>query len=247
MIRSVFVGLAAFVAITAVSAQGCKASGVGDPCIPEQEFDHGFTGFDQKEVNVESKSFQCHTRLCLVNHFRGRVSCPYGQNKARPGCRRSTARPAERSVRQDKFKQTIGACLIPGGTDPTKDGIDGKDSQGNYLDPTNQATVPPQCLDREAVDTVYCSCRCANADGKTDDGANYCTCPDDVRLPAARRARRFGRRWFDGCVLHQEEHDVRSGEQLSRRVRPDAPGSLAGLLPACHQVIGDSLVLATAP
>jgi hypothetical protein len=30
------------------------------------------------EVNLESRSFQCETRLCLVNHFQGRVSCPYG-------------------------------------------------------------------------------------------------------------------------------------------------------------------------
>ena len=25
---------------------------------------------------------------------------------------------------------------------------------------------------------VYCSCRCANIDGQTNDGANYCSCPD---------------------------------------------------------------------
>ena len=178
MIRSVFVGLAAFVAITAVSAQGCKASGVGDPCIPEKEFDPSFTGFDPGEVNVESKSFQCLTRLCLVNHFRGRVTCPYGQNKDASGLPTIDGASGGAFGGTDKFKQTVGPCLIPGGTNPSTDGITGKDSQGNYIDPTNQATVPPQCLDREAVDTVYCSCRCANADGKTDDGANYCTCPD---------------------------------------------------------------------
>ena len=178
MIRSVFVGLAAFVAITAVSAQGCKASGVGDPCIPEKEFDPSFTGFDPGEVNVESKSFQCLTRLCLVNHFRGRVTCPYGQNKDASGLPTIDGATGGAFGQQDSFKQTVQACLIPGGTDPTKDGITGKDANGNFIDPTNQATVPPQCLDREAVDTVYCSCRCANADGKTDDGANYCTCPD---------------------------------------------------------------------
>jgi hypothetical protein len=178
MIRSVFVGLAAFVAITAVSAQGCKASGVGDPCIPEKEFDPSFTGFDPGEVNVESKSFQCLTRLCLVNHFRGRVTCPYGQNKDATGLPTIDGASGGSFGSQDSFQQTIGPCLIPGGTDPTKDGITGKDTNGNYVDPTNEATVPPQCLDREAVNTVYCSCRCANADGKTDDGANYCTCPD---------------------------------------------------------------------
>ncbi len=42
----------------------------------------------------------------------------------------------------------------------------------------NQGQVEPQCIDRSAANTVYCSCRCANADNKTDDGANYCTCPD---------------------------------------------------------------------
>src|SRR4051794_14782164 len=63
----------------AVAAPGCGEEGIGDPCVPEQEYDPGFTGFDDKQVNVESKSFQCRTRICLVNHFRGRVSCPYGQ------------------------------------------------------------------------------------------------------------------------------------------------------------------------
>jgi hypothetical protein len=174
MIRSVFAALAAFVAITSVSAQGCKASGVGDPCIPEKEFDPAFLGFDPGEVNVESKSFQCLTRLCLVNHFRGRVTCPYGQNKDATGLPTVNGATGGAFGVTDKFGQVANACLIPGGTDPNADGIKGDP----IADPTDQAQVPPQCLDREAVDTVYCSCRCANADGKTDDGANYCTCPD---------------------------------------------------------------------
>jgi len=66
--------------ILLASLPGCADEGVGDPCTPEQEFDPSFTGFDEKEVNVESKSFQCRTRICLVNHFRGRVKCPYGQS-----------------------------------------------------------------------------------------------------------------------------------------------------------------------
>jgi hypothetical protein len=58
---------------------GCTAGGVGDPCIPEDEYEKGFAGYGMEEVNVEAMSFQCETRLCLVNHFRGRVTCPYGQ------------------------------------------------------------------------------------------------------------------------------------------------------------------------
>jgi len=57
----------------------CGGSGVGDPCVPEDEYLTTFSGFAVGEVNVESRSFQCLTRVCLVNHFQGRVSCPYGQ------------------------------------------------------------------------------------------------------------------------------------------------------------------------
>jgi len=57
----------------------CQPGGVGDPCTPEDEYGLKFPGYDEKEVNVESKSFQCETRVCLANHFRGRVSCKYGQ------------------------------------------------------------------------------------------------------------------------------------------------------------------------
>lgn len=57
---------------------GCNEAGVGDPCIPEDEYQVDFAGYSEKEVNVESRSFQCETRVCLVNKFRGRVSCKYG-------------------------------------------------------------------------------------------------------------------------------------------------------------------------
>jgi hypothetical protein len=58
------------------------ALGVGDPCVPEQEGDATFAGFSEKEVNVESKSLQCKTNLCLVNHFRGRTDLPHGAETA---------------------------------------------------------------------------------------------------------------------------------------------------------------------
>lgn len=59
-------------------AMGCNDGGVGDPCIPEDEYQADFAGYSYKEVNVESRSFQCETRICLVNKFQGRVSCKYG-------------------------------------------------------------------------------------------------------------------------------------------------------------------------
>ncbi len=140
-----------------VIAQGCTDAGVGDPCVPEQEYNPEFTGFNSAEVNVESKSFQCQTRLCLVNRFQGRVTCPYGQSangEARTG---STS-----------DGRTVEPCAIPGG-DGKVTGIDG-DTAG--------AEVRANCQGRLPNNAVYCSCRCANAEGRTDDGANYCECPD---------------------------------------------------------------------
>jgi hypothetical protein len=148
MIRSFFSVLAVGVFTLALAPTGCKQTGVGDPCVPEQEYNTDFPGFDAQEVNVESKSFQCQTRLCLVNHFQGRVSCPYGQDaqgKAPTGA--------------------SGPCTVPGSDTPIT-GTPGNES------------VPPQCKDRTAAQTVYCSCRCADVNGNTNDGANYCTCPD---------------------------------------------------------------------
>ena len=63
----------------------CQPGGVGDPCLPEDEYHADFPGYAVGEVNAEAKSFQCETRLCLVNHFQGRVSCKYGQAKPADG------------------------------------------------------------------------------------------------------------------------------------------------------------------
>jgi hypothetical protein len=75
-----FAGLA----LALASSLACESGGVGDPCTPEDEFFDTFSGFSLGEVNVESRSFQCETRVCLVNKFQGRVSCPYGTNGTPP-------------------------------------------------------------------------------------------------------------------------------------------------------------------
>src|SRR5579863_907910 len=56
---------------------------IGEPCTPVVESFPDFGGFDEQEVTVETDS---PTRVCLVNHFRGRVSCPQGQPRAATGC-----------------------------------------------------------------------------------------------------------------------------------------------------------------
>src|SRR3954463_10869333 len=65
--------------VLGILCSGCPSGGVGDPCTPEDEYQQYFSGYSIAEVNIESRSFQCETRLCLVNHFQGRVTCPYGQ------------------------------------------------------------------------------------------------------------------------------------------------------------------------
>jgi len=63
----------------AIVAAACKTGDLGVPCIPEEEYLTDFSGFSEGEVTTESRSYQCESRLCLVNHFRGRATCPYGQ------------------------------------------------------------------------------------------------------------------------------------------------------------------------
>lgn len=81
MNRSFLYGLVGLVGVAGVGLVplACTAGGVGVPCIPEDEYSFRFPGFKVTEDIIESRSFQCATRICLVNHFQGRVSCPLGQ------------------------------------------------------------------------------------------------------------------------------------------------------------------------
>lgn len=86
MTRSIVSGLLGLLSVIAVGSlpAACQSGGVGDPCTPEDEYDPRFAGFKVTEENIESRSFQCETRICLVNHFQGRVSCPLGQKAPQP-------------------------------------------------------------------------------------------------------------------------------------------------------------------
>jgi len=156
MTRSILAGLAASAAMVAILGAGCQSTGVGDPCTPEQEYLSTFNSFNVQEVSTEAESFQCQTRLCLVNHFQGRVSCPYGQNASGMGIAPATA-----------------GCSTPGIQTPVTGPLN---SAGKPLNSKTGFTVPPQCLDRTANDTVYCSCRCADIDGN-QSGGTFCNCP----------------------------------------------------------------------
>ena len=158
-LRKSIVLLAAVMGIS-VQSQGCQSGGVGDPCIPEDEYQQEFPGFSATEVNLESRSFQCETRVCLVYRFRGRVSCPLGQDKASTVLGDSTLANASTSP-----------CHIPGSQELVK------------------PVVTPQCATRTAEKTVYCSCRCDGPDPnakycKCPDGFG-CKKLEDLDLGAA--------------------------------------------------------------
>lgn len=154
--------------LAAASLMGCKSGGVGDPCTPEDEYQTAFSGYSVTEVNVESRSFQCETRVCLVNHFQGRVSCPYGQK--------------EQTVCDVLGANAVGCISGPSGTPKSGDapdvcrvpgttGLD--DSGGTAADDVIAVEVKPQLVKRQADVSVYCSCRC---DGP-EQNARYCECP----------------------------------------------------------------------
>ncbi len=157
MTRSILAGLAAAVALATVLGTGCQSTGIGDPCTPEQEYASTFAGFDVEEVSTEAESFQCQTPLCLVNHFQGRVSCPYGQNSSGKADPPATA-----------------SCITPGIGAPVTGPLT---AAGKPVDANTGLAVKAQCLDRTANETVYCSCRCADINN-TQNGGNFCKCPD---------------------------------------------------------------------
>lgn len=144
-------------------AVGCDVGGVGDPCIPEEEYQTQFSGFALDEVNVESRSFQCETRICLVNHFQGRVSCPYGQTEDTV-CRvygSDAVGCSDAGAVGDGNAAALDVCRIPGAS--------GLEDRNDAI----EVAVEPQLEQRRPENAVYCSCRC---DGP-DPNARYCECP----------------------------------------------------------------------
>lgn len=64
---------------SAVDSQAIATPGaLGDFCMPPDEYSTAFSGFDDGETNVATGYAGCESGICLVHHFRGRASCPYG-------------------------------------------------------------------------------------------------------------------------------------------------------------------------
>jgi hypothetical protein len=112
-----------------------------------------FAGYELTEVSVESGGATCSPGVCLIAHFQGRVSCPYGQSD------NGTVDPVTGSNDIDPALSPDQRCY----------------SARTRLDPANQVVVPvrPQYIGRSPDKAVYCSCRC---DGPNPKGS-YCDFP----------------------------------------------------------------------
>ena len=118
-----------------MASSACQTGGVGDPCVPEDEYNKAFAGYQPTETNVESQSFQCETRVCLVSYFRGRVSCPYGN-------------------------LTGQNCYLPGTkADPTNTNAIVTAKVDPWI-----VSSPAAPAGRKPDQAVYCSCRCDGPD-----------------------------------------------------------------------------------
>lgn len=171
-------------ALAGVASTGCQSGGVGDPCVPEDEYRTQFSGYSASEVNVESRSFQCETRVCLVANFQGRVSCPYGQAAAAGLPTVDPTIPEE------------NRCFFPGAAV-------GNDSK------RVEVPVNPQLTARRPDKAVYCSCRC---DGP-DSTVNYCQCPSGYTCEKLVTDYGFGSAQLAGsyCIKDGTQYKAGSG------------------------------------
>jgi hypothetical protein len=139
----------------ALSLVGCPGTGVGAACTPEDEFKEGFPGFSLDSAFIESRSFQCQTRICLVNYFQGRVSCPNGQAKPE-SCDDKTAC-------KDPQEKCIPAGVILKNCDPT---------------PCSQAGANTANCNKPDGKNIACADRICDPDNK------YCRCEGAADCPA---------------------------------------------------------------
>lgn len=143
--------------------QAADASRVGYPCVPSDEANPDFPGFDKNSITVESGNPSCGGGVCIVDRFQGRVTCADGQ-------------PAPAACIDDA-ECADGAC------------VDGLCTSGCFAGDL-PVTVPVcgQCSDRTTAEAVHCSCMCGPPPSEDPDPtASYCSCPGGFTCqPVAR-------------------------------------------------------------
>jgi hypothetical protein len=182
---------------------------VGTRCVPGIENQTAFRGYEFPMVTVDTESPDCEQTACLVNHFQGRVSCPYGQTSEDLGL----GDPIDPTDDDPAVLTTAGdwgtRCRVPG-------------TSGRAPEDRIRTEVPPQKLVRRADDAVYCSCRCANSEGGTDDRDDYCECPDGFTCSELIWNPDSGLVDFEGsyCIKNGTEYDYTATSASEECVLP---------------------------
>ena len=242
ILRKSIVLLAAVMGI-AFHIQGCQSGGVGDPCIPEDEYQQSFPGFSATEVNLESRSFQCETRVCLVYRFRGRVSCPLGQKFLADGTFDEKGSPG-------------GKCHVPGSKDDLKVAVNAQCSAR-----TAEKTVYCSCrCDGADPNGKYCECPdgfactkledldlgAAVARGSSQLAGSYCVrntdsappdpdCRTPEKKPCVVGSKDCGGIKANPLVLASSGHAAEDANAVYEHRRPQRPlGSSSGRFCVCR-------------
>jgi hypothetical protein len=116
-----------------VLSSSSQAVGVGKRCTPSDERQPYFSGFEVTEFAVDVPADGCETNLCLVNHFQGRTSCPYGQTDSDakgtsqtpeellchvPGSAERVTVPVSRQFTRRRSADSVYCSCQCGGPDP---------------------------------------------------------------------------------------------------------------------------------
>lgn len=166
MTRSILCGLLALLSVGALGVLplACQSGGIGDPCTPEDEYNTQFAGFKVEQENIESRSFQCATRICLVNHFQGRVSCPQGQDTP-TGCNGAT--DTEDNTCKTKTGNQDAKCIESQTFAPTCNVCDGTDPNCQPSGCPDGLTCTPDANSLVGV------CTCTTGSSQTINGVNF--------------------------------------------------------------------------
>lgn len=142
---------------------------VGAPCLPDVESSASFGNFHVTEASVELGSQGCQSGICLVNHFQGRVSCPYGQ----PGPEYEPAR-----------------CFLPGSAESVSLAV-----EPQLVDRPPETSVTCSCRCDGPGDGPFCPCPdglvceplfdALGLPGEEAYVGSYCLSQDSIYNPAA--------------------------------------------------------------